>query len=53
MKCPRCGGPSRVTDTERRTEGTLRRRLCTSSRCGHKFQTLEKPAQMVRGYTWR
>lgn len=52
MKCPRCNGPTRVYDTEQRAEGTARRRQCTSSKCGHKFVTLEKRAQMVRGYAW-
>ena len=53
MKCPRCGGLTRVYDTDQRPEGTVRRRQCTSSRCGEKFKSLQPPeqeARFLRGY---
>ncbi len=53
MPCPQCKGPSRCYSTEHRAEGTVRRRQCTSTLCGHKWKTLERPAKLVRGYVYK
>ncbi|MCO5168069.1 MAG: hypothetical protein M9894_17130 [Planctomycetes bacterium] len=50
MLCPKCNGRSKVYDTERRPEGTMRRRQCMSGLCGAKFKTIETPARLVTGY---
>ena len=42
MKCPICGGPTRVYDTKPRHGVVLRRRLCRGSACAYKFRTREK-----------
>lgn len=38
--CPRCGGPSHVTETRANRRGLRRRRMC-ASRCGWKVTTQE------------
>lgn len=45
MKCPKCNGKCRVTDTvqDRENNETLRERKCTE--CGHKFYTAETEVQ--------
>jgi transcriptional regulator NrdR family protein len=42
--CPRCKGPTRVSDTRRSGEGVRRLRRCVAARCRHVFSTEEKAA---------
>lgn len=50
MKCERCKGPTSVYETRRREGGTavMRRRVCKSSDCQHKFVTLEQVSLVAR-----
>lgn len=50
MKCEQCMGPTSVYETRRREGGKaiMRRRICRSSDCQHKFVTLEQVAVVAR-----
>lgn len=48
MKCPSCGGRTRVYDTRARLGGVLRRRQCKVAGCWAKFVTVEQAALVGR-----
>jgi transcriptional regulator NrdR family protein len=43
MECPRCKGKTEIFETRQTKDAVRRRRHCT--RCGHKFTTIEQPAE--------
>lgn len=48
MKCPQCGGKTRVIDTRLRvTDNAPRRRHCCGM-CGHRFSTIESIVNACR-----
>lgn len=41
LPCIKCGSPTRVSYVRQRSDGTLRKRACTS--CGREFLSIERP----------
>jgi transcriptional regulator NrdR family protein len=48
MRCPRCGGATRVVRTIKRRTVVLRRRRC--SQCDYKFTTSERTGDLADRY---
>lgn len=50
MKCEQCKGPTSVYETRTRESGRLvmRRRVCLSTACNHRFVTLEQVTVVAR-----
>ena len=40
--CPRCKGPTNVTDSRKNPVTTKRRRQCLNRKCGYRFTTVER-----------
>lgn len=48
MKCPKCGGNTRIVDVRQKTNGDERRRACCQ--CGCTFITAEQKIRECRKY---
>lgn len=49
MTCPNCGGPTKVTDTDKGEMSIRRRRECKD--CGHRFTTYEVHSAHLKTWT--